>query len=158
LDIWAKDRAPGSIYADISWVGVLAEEPAPRFTRVFDAVIGARETALDLLSHSLERGNAVSGADVDRAVRSYVIQRGYEKALRHRTGHSIGGRVHGFGVNLDAVEFPDDRRLGEGACFSIEPGIYLEEFGMRSEIDACIHEGRLIISGGERQSRLLRIG
>jgi Xaa-Pro dipeptidase len=100
----------------------------------------------------------VSGADVDRAARSYLIEKGYEKALRHRTGHSIGSRVHGFGVNLDSVEFPDDRLLGEGACFSIEPGIYLEEFGMRSEIDACIQGGRLIVSCGERQSRLLRVG
>jgi Xaa-Pro dipeptidase len=158
LDLWAKERTPDSVYADISWVGVLAEDPGPRYARVFEAVVGAREAGLDFLSRSLAAGNAPSGAAADAAVRSYLIERGYEKALRHRTGHSIGGRVHGFGVNLDSVEFPDDRPLAEGACFSIEPGVYLEEFGMRSEIDAYIHDGRLVVSGGERQSRLLRVG
>ncbi len=156
FDIWAKERAPGSVYADISWVGVLAEDPGPRRTEVFDAVVGARETALEVISRGLEGDGAPSGAEVDRAVRERLSRLGYGSALRHRTGHSIGGRVHGFGVNLDSVEFPDDRRLGEGACFSIEPGIYLEEFGMRTEINAYIHEGRLAVSGGERQSRLLR--
>jgi Xaa-Pro dipeptidase len=155
LDIWAKDKAPGSIYADISWVGVLAEEPAPRYTRVFDAVSGAREAALALISEGLERGKAPSGAEVDRAARAFITKAGFGDALRHRTGHSIGERAHGFGVNLDSVEFPDDRLLSEGSCFSVEPGVYLSDFGMRTEINAYIHGGRLVVSGGERQARLL---
>jgi Xaa-Pro dipeptidase len=155
LDIWAKERAEGSIYADISWIGVLDGEAKPEYKRAFDAVVEAREAAVDLISEYLGAGKPLSGADVDRAARAKLSDAGYARGIRHRTGHSIGGRVHGFGVNLDSVEFPDERTLREGACFSIEPGIYLEDFGMRSEIDGYIHDGKLTVSGGERQRRLL---
>ncbi len=155
LDIWAKERVEGSIFGDISWIGVLDGEAKPEYKRAFDAVAEAREAAVDLISGSLGTGKLLSGADVDRAARAKLVDAGYARGIRHRTGHSIGGRVHGFGVNLDSVEFPDERTLREGACFSIEPGIYLEDFGMRSEIDGYIHDGKLTVSGGERQRRLL---
>ena len=87
-----------------------------------------------------------------------IAARGFAAGLRHRTGHSIGTRVHGYGVNLDGVEFPDRRRLREGSCFSIEPGIYLERFGMRTEVDAVVRGGRLEVTGGPRQERLLDLG
>ena len=86
-----------------------------------------------------------------------MIERGYGGALRHRTGHGIDRELHGFGVNLDSVEFPDDRLLLEGSCFSIEPGLYFEEFGMRTEVNAYLWEGRLCLSGPYRQTDLLRI-
>jgi Xaa-Pro dipeptidase len=158
FDIWAKERAAGSVYADISWVGVLAEEPSPRYSRVFDAVVTARETAIDYIQTRLRGGVEVSGAEVDATVRGKLDGLGFVKGIRHRTGHSIGEQVHGFGVNLDSVEFPDDRPLVEGACFSIEPGVYMEHFGMRTEIDAYIRNGRLVVSGNERQARLLTLG
>jgi Xaa-Pro aminopeptidase len=87
-----------------------------------------------------------------------IARRGYAGGLRHRTGHSIGTRVHGYGVNLDSVEFPDHRQLREGSCFSIEPGVYLERFGMRTEVDGVVRGGRLELTGGDRQRRLLDLG
>src|SRR5271157_1648296 len=123
FDIWAKETSPGAVYADIAWVGVCAPSPAPLQQRMFDAVREARETAVSLLQRRLAAGAPVSGADVDRAARGVLEDRGFTPGIKHRTGHSIGARVHGYGVNLDSVEFPDERVLAEGACFSVEPGI-----------------------------------
>jgi len=99
----------------------------------------------------------VSGADVDGAARAALVKAGFEELIKHRTGHSIGTRVHGFGVNLDSVEFPDNRALTDGALFSIEPGLYREDFGMRTEIDCLIHDGRAMVTGGQRQTELLTV-
>jgi Xaa-Pro dipeptidase len=158
FDVWAKQKSQGAAYADISWVGVCASAPSALQGRVFEAVRDAREAAISLLEARLAAGAPVSGADADRAARDVLQARGFAEAIRHRTGHSIGARVHGYGVNLDSVEFPDERRLTEGSCFSVEPGLYLEELGMRTEIDCIIHEGKLHISGPGRQSRLLTLG
>ena len=158
FDIWAKERTPGAVYADISWVGVCAASPSEQQARLFETVRDAREAAVSLLQERLAAGRPVTGADADRAAREVLISRGFASAVKHRTGHSIGARVHGYGVNLDSVEFPDERRLTEGACFSIEPGLYLEELGMRTEIDCVVHQGGLHISGPGRQTRLLTLG
>jgi Xaa-Pro aminopeptidase len=155
FDIWAREKAPGSVFADISWVGVCAASPAPRQREVFEAVRLAREAAVSLLQRRLAEKTPVSGADVDQAARAALADRGFAKGIRHRTGHSISARVHGFGVNLDSVEFPDNRILAEGACFSIEPGIYLDDFGMRTEIDCIISGGQPVVTGGPRQAALL---
>ena len=157
LDMWAKKDSPGAVYADISWIGVVAREPSPAQQRAFDAVVRAREEAVSTLARGLSQGRGVRGAEVDAAARSTLVSLGYGDFLRHRTGHSIGGRVHGFGVNLDSVEFPDNRVIPEGACFSIEPGVYLPEFGMRTEIDCVIRGGKLEVSGEERQRALLHL-
>ena len=158
FDIWAKETTPGAVYADISWLGVCAPSPAPLQQRLFEAVRDAREAAVSLLQRRLAAGTPVSGADVDRAAREVLVDRGFAQGIMHRTGHSIGARVHGYGVNLDSVEFPDDRILTEGACFSVEPGLYLQELGMRTEIDCLIHDGELSISGTGRQFALLTLG
>jgi Xaa-Pro dipeptidase len=158
FDLWAKEQTPGAVFADISWVGVCDAVPAREHLGAFDAVRAAREAAVSLLQSRFTEGAPVSGADVDRAARAVLIDRGYGPALRHRTGHSIGARVHGYGVNLDSVEFPDERLLVEGACFSVEPGVYLEGFGMRTEIDCYVHGGRVVVSGGPRQDALLTLG
>jgi Xaa-Pro aminopeptidase len=120
-------------------------------------VVQAREAALSLLQRRLAEGTEVSGAEVDVAARDALIHAGFERFIRHRTGHSIGSRVHGFGVNLDSVEFPDERLLGDGALFSIEPGLYLEGFGMRTEIDCLIQGGGAAVTGGQRQFTLLTL-
>jgi len=157
FDVWAREKSPGAVFADISWLGVCAPSPTPIQKEVFDAVLEAREAALSLLARGFAGGAPMRGADVDRAARAVLARRGFEKGIRHRTGHSIGTRVHGFGVNLDSVEFPDERVITEGSCFSIEPGIYLEQFGMRTEIDCCIRDGRPEVTGGERQTALLTL-
>jgi Xaa-Pro dipeptidase len=156
LDLWAREPGERTVYADISWVGVLAPQPSEEQRRVFDAVVAAREAAAAAIEAGLAAG--VTGAEVDRAVRGLIDDRGFAGGLRHRTGHAIGTRVHGYGVNLDSVEFPDHRRLREGSCFSIEPGIYLERFGMRTEVDGLVRGGLLVLTGGPPQQRLLDLG
>ncbi len=155
LDLWAKEKKNGAIYADISWVGVLGTRITQQVEAVFRSVVEAREAALRFIEKSLSGGRGVSGQQVDRQVRAFVEQSGYGEYLRHRTGHAIGEEVHGFGVNLDSVEFPDPRLLLEGSCFSIEPGLYLEEFGLRSEIDVYISSGKPAVSGKTPQYELL---
>ena len=156
LDLWARQPGERSVYADISWVGVLTAQPTAEQARVFDAVASAREAAAAAIDAGLAAG--ITGAEVDRTVRELIGSLGYAGGLRHRTGHAIGTRVHGYGVNLDGVEFPDHRRLREGSCFSIEPGIYLARFGMRTEVDGIVLGGRLELTGGPRQQRLLDLG
>jgi len=158
FDVWAREDSPSSVFADISWVGVLAKEPSERHRESFAAIVAAREAAVRCLEQGLGSGGKVRGAEVDAAARETLARLGFSAAIRHRTGHSIGNRVHGFGVNLDSVEFPDTRVIPEGACVSIEPGVYFEDFGMRTEIDVYIQDGRLVVSGGERQRALLCLG
>jgi Xaa-Pro aminopeptidase len=155
FDLWAKDAGPGGIYADISWVGVFAESPAEKQRKVFADLTQAREGAFEFVRDELGAGRRPSGADVDRKTREILESLGYAGALRHRTGHGIDSEVHGSGVNMDSVEFPDTRLLLDGSCFSLEPGIYFADFGMRTEIDVYIKSGKPFVSGGARQFELL---
>jgi Xaa-Pro aminopeptidase len=156
FDLWAKENGPGGMYADISWVGVYAADAPPALERAFANLTQAREGALRFIQEELAAGRRPSGADVDRTARELLTRLGYAGAIRHRTGHGIDSEVHGSGVNMDSVEFPDSRLLLDGSCFSLEPGIYFEEFGMRTEINVYISEGRAVVSGAGRQSALLR--
>jgi Xaa-Pro dipeptidase len=155
IDLWAKEKVPGSVYADIAWVGVLDTRVRRTAETVFGTVVEARELALSFIRQSLAAGGSVSGERVDREVRSFLERSGYGANLRHRTGHGIDQEVHGFGVNLDSVEFPDSRLLLEGSCFSVEPGVYLDDFGMRTEINAYISGGKPVVSGKKPQFELL---
>ena len=155
IDLWAKEKAPGSIYGDISWIGFAGPNPPAEIQRAFQVLIGARDAGYRFIEEQFRAGEPVTGAQVDRVVRKVLIDAGFESALRHRTGHGIDVEDHGSGVNLDSVEFPDERFLIEGSCFSIEPGIYLPSYGLRTEMNVYIHGGRPHISGGTPQDRLL---
>jgi Xaa-Pro aminopeptidase len=155
FDLWAKDAEPGGLYADISWVGVFAKTAPVEFERAFEHLLRAREGALRYIQDALQAGRRPSGAEVDREARRILKDAGLQEAIRHRTGHGIDSEVHGSGVNIDSVEFPDDRLLLDGSCFSLEPGIYFEHFGMRTEIDVYIKDGAAVVSGGNRQFSLL---
>ncbi len=158
LDLWCREPAPEAIYADISWVGVAATRPTARQREIFAAVRAARERAVAFLAEAAAAGRTVSGSDVDRACRRELADRDLLSAARHRTGHSIDTDLHGSGVNLDSYEFPDERPVTEGACFSVEPGLYFPgEFGMRTEIDVSIRSGRPVASGGPAQEALLSL-
>ena len=118
----------------------------------------ARERAVTFLADAATAGRTVAGSDVDRACRRELADRDLLSAVRHRTGHSIDTDLHGSGVNLDSFEFPDERPVTEGACFSVEPGLYFPgEFGMRTEIDVSIRCGRPVASGGPAQEALLSL-
>ncbi|GAB1481637.1 M24 family metallopeptidase [Treponema sp.] len=155
LDLWAKEKQPLSIYADISWLGIYGPEASPEVEKAFTVLISARERALDFLNEEFAAKRIPSGASVDEEVRKILVDAGYSEALRHRTGHGIDTECHGSGANIDSIEFPDDRLLLDGSCFSIEPGIYFPTFGLRTEIDLYIQDGKAKISGGERQFKLL---
>ncbi|MDR0600786.1 MAG: aminopeptidase P family protein [Treponema sp.] len=157
FDIWAKE--PDGIYADISWIGFYGSRPPAGLEKKFGDLVSAREGALDFIRNELEAGRRPSGASVDAFVRKHLAGLGYERALRHRTGHGIDTEVHGSGANIDSVEFPDERLLLDGSCFSLEPGIYFPDCGLRTEINVYIKNGREVISGmdagHERQFRML---
>ena len=135
IDLWAKSLAEGSVYADITWVAYVGDSVPERQQEIFDIVIGARDAALHYLEDAYNQGAAVLGWQADQVAREYIGSRGYGEYFTHRLGHSIGFEVHSEAVNLDGFETHDTRRIIPGICFSIEPGIYLPEFGVRSEID-----------------------
>jgi Xaa-Pro aminopeptidase len=138
IDLWAKERAPDSVYADITWCGVCAPSPTERQAEIFGHVAAARDAALRLVRSRYPR-QPVQGFEVDDAAREVIRKAGYAERFFHRTGHSIGTSDHGQGANIDNLETHDTRRLLPMTCFSIEPGIYLAgDFGVRSEINVVL--------------------
>ena len=138
IDLWAKQNAPGAVYADTTWVAYAGEIAPQRYIEVFEVVRDARDLAIRFIRENFALGKPVHGYAVDDVVRNYITDRGYGEFFIHRTGHSIGTEIHGNGVNIDNLETKDERILIPGVCFSIEPGIYLPKFGVRTEIDVFI--------------------
>jgi Xaa-Pro dipeptidase len=158
LDLWAKEPATDSVYADFTWVAFASDKVPAEHARVFEIVAGARDAAVDLVQRRVAAGEPVSGREADRAARSVIEAAGLGDAFVHRTGHSIGREVHGTGANLDSLETLDDRTLIDNTCFSVEPGIYLPgKFGVRSELDMTIENGRALVSGEPRQREIVAL-
>jgi Xaa-Pro aminopeptidase len=147
LDVWGKQKTPGSVYYDVSWVGYMGASVPEKYTKVFKVLREARDRAVDLIRSSVKAGKPLQGWQVDKAARSVVEKAGYGKYFFHRTGHNIGTSVHGNGVNMDGMETHDDRHLIPGTCNSVEPGIYLPEFGMRTEVDVYVDEKEARVTG-----------
>jgi Xaa-Pro dipeptidase len=145
LDVWGKQQKPGAVYFDITWTGYVGETIPEKYTKVFEVVREARDAAISLVEKSLQAGHALHGYQVDDAAREIIDRSGYAAFFVHRTGHSIGEDVHGNGANMDNFETHDERRIIPRTCFSIEPGIYLHEFGIRSEVN---------VFAGERDARV----
>jgi Xaa-Pro aminopeptidase len=124
-------------FGDITWMAHVGT-PNDAFTRAFDRVTASRDAGVNFLRSRLKAGLAVQGFEVDRAVRQVLIDAGYEKFLLHRTGHSLGSSaVHGEAAHFDGIETLDERKVLPRLGFTIEPGVYLPEFGVRSEINVC---------------------
>ena len=138
IDLWAKGESPDAVYADTTWVAYAGDTAPQRYIEVFKVVRDARDLAVTFIRDKFAKGKAVHGYAVDDAVRDYIRKKGFGEFFIHRTGHSLGTEIHGNGVNIDNLETKDERTLIPGVCFSIEPGIYLPEFGVRSEIDVFI--------------------
>jgi Xaa-Pro aminopeptidase len=155
LDLWAKLDRPGAVYADITWVG-FSGSPPPEVSEVFKAVIAARDAAVALVETRVAAGQDLRGWEVDRAARDVVTAAGYGGMFIHRTGHSLGEDVHGNGVHMDDYETHDDRRLLSGTGFTIEPGVYLPTFGIRSEINMVVDRGSAEVTG-PRQMELVAL-
>ncbi|MDX1503364.1 MAG: Xaa-Pro peptidase family protein [Thermoanaerobaculia bacterium] len=157
VDLWAKEKRSGSVYADITWCGVCAASPEDRHAEVFGVAVAARDAGLGLI-RSRYPDTPVAGYEVDDATRRVIDEAGYGDRFIHRTGHSIGIQDHGHGANLDNLETHDTRRLAPMTGFSIEPGIYLTgDFGVRTEIDVVLTPDGVEVTGGEPQRELIRV-
>ena len=140
VDLWSRLTGEDTMFADITWTAYVGRSVPAEHQRVFDAVIGARDAAVAELEVAFSTGRVLQGWEVDRVARDYITQAGYGEYFNHRLGHSLGREVHGNAVNLDGWETHDTRQVIPGVAVTIEPGIYLPEFGVRSEIDVYISE------------------
>jgi Xaa-Pro aminopeptidase len=158
LDVWAKLKTPGAVYADQTWTGFVGDEPSEEHTKVFNIVRDARDAAIEFVREAVREGREIKGAEVDDVSRAVIERAGYGEYFTHRTGHSIGEEVHGNGAHIDNLETRDSRRIIPRTCFSIEPGIYLPgNFGVRSEIDLYVGDGTVEVTGQPIQTELVRI-
>ncbi len=155
LDMWAKLDQPGSVFYDITWTGYCGE-PTNRIAEVFAIVRDARDKAVEAVVNAVAAKREIRGFEVDDAARGHIKAAGYGDKFVHRTGHSIGESVHGSGANMDNLETHDERRIVPGALFSVEPGIYLEDFGVRAEVNVFAGKDRASTTG-EVQRELVRI-
>jgi Xaa-Pro dipeptidase len=155
IDMWGKLDQPESIYYDITWVGYCGENPPEKIRKVFEIVTGARDRAIARVKEGVAARQDLRGFEVDDAAREYIRAAGYGEYFFHRTGHSIGEDIHGTGANMDNLETHDERRVIPWTGFSIEPGIYLPEFGIRSEIDMFVDEKSARVTGEMQQELLL---
>jgi Xaa-Pro aminopeptidase len=154
IDMWARLDQPDSVYYDITWTAFCGLEPPHPVQNVFQIVREARDRAIQRVQDAVAAGQSLRGFEVDDAARDYIKKCGFGDYFIHRTGHSIGTEVHGAGANMDNLETHDERRIIPWTCFSIEPGVYLPEFGIRSEVDVFVDEDGARVTG-EKQEQLV---
>lgn len=147
LDLWGKLPTPGAVFADISWTGFTGSAVPTDVSTVFDTVARARDAALQFVQKGARAGRDMRGWQVDQAARRVLEDAGFGNRILHRTGHSLGEEVHGNGVHMDDYETHDDRRLLPGLGFTIEPGLYFDTFGIRSEINVYLSDRDAQVSG-----------
>jgi Xaa-Pro aminopeptidase len=158
IDLWAKLDQPRSVYSDLTRVGYVGETVPEKYEKIFQIVGAARDAAIAKVKSAFAAKRPLMGWEVDQACRDVIEQAGYGQYFIHRTGHSIGQEVHGNGANIDNLEIREERSILPRTCFSIEPGIYLPEFGVRSEVDVLIGgDGEVLVTGGELQRSVVPI-
>jgi Xaa-Pro aminopeptidase len=158
LDVWGKQKTPGAVYYDVTWTGFVGEAVPDRFTRIFEIVQEARDTAITLVKSAVASGAGLHGYEVDDAARAVIARHGYDRYFVHRTGHSIGEDIHGNGANMDNFETRDARRVIPGTGFSIEPGVYLEDFGVRSEVNVYVDQKDARVTGDIQRALVSILG
>jgi len=151
LDLWGKTTEPGAVFADITWVGVTGSRVPAETARAFEAIAEARDAAVQLVEEAARQGRDIRGWEVDQAARQVLERLGYGDHILHRTGHSLGEDVHGNGVHMDDYETHDDRRLIPGTGFTVEPGLYFETFGVRTEVNVFRGEHEATVTGPRQQ-------
>jgi len=160
IDIWGRQgpevAKPGSIFYDITWTGVIGREPSAREQLVFETVCNARDAAIATVQSAFAAGRTIRGFEADDAARGVIRAAGFAEYFTHRTGHNIAIELHGSGAHLDNLETHDVRRILPHTCFSVEPGIYLPEFGVRSEVNMLTAPGKAWVTG-RIQQELVRI-
>ncbi len=158
IDLWAKMNRPRAVYADYTRTAYVGDSVPEQYTKVFNVVAAARDAGIKKVKDAFAAGKPLLGYEVDNATRAVIEKAGYGDHFTHRTGHNIGQEVHGNGAHIDGLETREDRRIIPRTCFSIEPGIYLPEFGVRSEVDVYIDAGgKVHVTGGEPQTEVHRI-
>jgi Xaa-Pro dipeptidase len=158
IDLWAKMDRPRAVYADYTRVAFVGDSVPEKYTKVFNIVARARDSGIKTVKDAFAAKKPLMGWQVDDATRAVIDKAGYGDNFTHRTGHNIGQEVHGNGAHIDGLETRDDRRIIPRTCFSIEPGIYLPEFGVRSEVDIYIDAaGTVHVTGGDPQTEVHRI-
>jgi len=158
IDLWAKLKKNRSVYSDLTRVGFVGQSVPSRYDEIFQIVARARDAAIDMVKGALAAKRPLQGWEVDRAARDVISAAGYGDRFVHRTGHSIGQEVHGNGANMDDLETHEIRRILPRTCFSIEPGIYLPEFGVRSEVDVYVDKSEKVhVTGGLPQTAVVPI-
>jgi Xaa-Pro aminopeptidase len=156
IDIWGRLDKPGCIFYDITWTGVVGREPTQKEELVFETVRNARDAAIAAVESAFAAGREMRGFEADDAARSVIRAAGFGEYFTHRTGHNIAQELHGSGAHLDNLETHDVRRILPHTCFSVEPGIYLPEFGVRSEVNMLTAPGKAWVTG-RIQQELVRI-
>ena len=156
IDIWGRVNRPGTIFYDITWTGVVGREPSGLEQQVFETVRNARDAAIVAIECAFEQGQEIRGFEADDAARNVIRDAGFGDFFTHRTGHNIAQELHGSGAHLDNLETHDERRILPHTCFSVEPGIYLPEFGVRSEVNMLTAPGKAWVTG-KTQRDLVRI-
>ncbi len=149
LDMWAKMNVPNGVYSDLTKVGLIGDSVPEKYKDIFDIVAAARDAGIECVRAAFATGRPLQGWEVDRATRDVIENAGYGEYFIHRTGHNIGKETHGNGAHMDDLETKEDRLVLPRTCFSIEPGIYLDEFGVRSEINVFVDaDGGVHVTGG----------
>lgn len=158
IDLWAKLDRPRAVFSDLTWTGFVGDVVPEAYQKIFRIVAAARDAAINKVRQAFADRAVLQGWEVDQAARDVIDQAGYGQYYCHRTGHSIGQEVHGNGANMDNLETKEERRVLPGTCFSVEPGIYLPEFGVRSEVDVFVdHQGQVHVTGGKPQTEVVPI-
>ncbi len=158
VDLWAKKTTPGACYSDLTRTGFVGTSVPEKYTKIFNIVAAARDAGIACAEAGFKAARKVIGGEVDDAVRRVIEEAGYGEYFCHRTGHNLAQEVHGNGTHMDNLETNETRRILPRTLFTIEPGIYLPEFGVRSEVDVYIHEdGRVQVTGGPLQTAVVAI-
>lgn len=161
IDLWAKRPGDDTVYGDITWTGYCGKDVPAEHRKVFDTVKAARNASVAAAQQAWKAGEAIEGWKLDEAARKVIIDAGYEKAIKHRTGHSLSpgtAGAHGIGMNLDNIETHDTRRMMPGTGFTVEPGIYLPTFGVRNEINLYVDEKQGPVVTSCSQEEIVLIG
>jgi Xaa-Pro aminopeptidase len=156
VDLWARLNRDRAVYSDLTWTAFVGDSVPEPYTKIFDVVARGRDAAIERVKSAFAKNEPLQGWQVDRAARDVIERAGYGEAFCHRTGHSIGQETHGNGANMDDLETHEERRVLPRTCFSVEPGIYLPEFGVRSEVNVYVDKDRKVhVTGGDPQTEVV---
>jgi len=155
IDLWAKLDKPRAVYSDVTRVAFVGDKAPEKYVKIFDIVAAGRDAGIACVQKAYAAGKPLQGWEVDQATRDVIEKAGYGEYFFHRTGHSIGQETHGNGANMDNLETREERQVMRRTCFSIEPGIYLPEFGVRSEVNVFVDkDGKVHVTGGDPQTEI----